>query len=186
MISLTKKSNSWRGFRFKRNGINRKIAKTMELHYLGETKTRQKRDKNKNFAVSSDEGYVNAYIFERGSGLNTLDKKWADEWRDKINKDYSIHKIKKKTLSQILKNLNVKKKFELLNIDVEGHEQNVINGASNTIKKNMPILLVEIEKKHTQKPIIQTINTIKNYGYNAHTFSNNQLVDVLDNENYYI
>jgi FkbM family methyltransferase len=132
------------------NGVNiDMLEKNLELF-----KIFRKRDRNKNFAVSSDEGYVNAYIFERGSGLNTLDKNWADEWRDKINKDYSIHKIKKKTLSQILKNLNVKKKFELLNIDVEGHEYEVLKGFDfNNFK---PIIItVEIHVKKT-KEIFET------------------------------
>ena len=81
------------------------LEKNLELF-----KIFRKRDRNKNFAVSSDEGYVNAYIL-RGSGLNTLDKKWADEWRDKINKDYSVHKIKKNTFSNTKK--PECKKFEL-------------------------------------------------------------------------
>ena len=132
------------------NGVNiDMLEKNLELF-----KIFRKRDRNKNFAVSSDEGYINAYIFERGSGLNTLDKKWADEWRDKINKDYSIHKIKKKTLSQILKNLNVKKKFELLNIDVEGHEYEVLKGFNfNDFQPS--IITVEIHVKKT-KEIFET------------------------------
>ena len=121
------------------------LEKNLELF-----KIFRKRDRNKNFAVSSDEGYVNAYIFERGSGLNTLDKKWADEWRDKINKDYSVHKIKKKNTFSNTKKPECKKKFELLNIDVEGHEHEVLKGFNfNDFQPS--IITIEIHVKKTKE-----------------------------------
>ena len=81
-------------------------------------------------------------------------------------------------------NIKIEGNIAFIKIDVEGHEQNVINGASATIKKNMPTMLVEIEEKHTKKPIIQTINIIKEFGYDAFTFNNNSLINILENDNY--
>ena len=49
---------------------------------------------------------------------------------------------------------------DLIKIDVEGHEINVINGALDTLKKNKPILLVEIEQRHITKPINEIFNEI--------------------------
>ena len=140
-----------------------------------------------NFALSDSEGETDLKLPLRSysifkDNIEELYKLGAAS----IHKENHFEKYKSLKVKKVkLDNIKINQKIGFIKIDVEGHEQNVINGASNTIKKNMPILLVEIEKKHTQKPIIQTINTIKNYGYNAHTFSNNQLVDVLDNENYH-
>ena len=103
----------------------------------------------------------------------------------------SIHKENKfinfksfKVKKQKLDNIKIEGNIAFIKIDVEGHEQNVINGASATIKKNMPTMLVEIEEKHTKKPIIQTINIIKEFGYDAFTFNNNSLINILENDNY--
>ena len=99
----------------------------------------RKRDKNINLAISSDEGDIKAYIFERGSGLNTTNKKWAEKWKKKIKKSFKIHKVKKNTLSNVLSNEKIKSDFELLNIDVEGHELEVIQGLD--LKKYRPKLI---------------------------------------------
>ena len=45
----------------------------------------RKKDKNINLAISKNKGVINAYIFERGSGVNTTDKKWADKWLSLIH-----------------------------------------------------------------------------------------------------
>ena len=39
------------------------------------------RDISINVAVSSKPGFVNSYIFDKGSGLNTLEKNWAEKWK---------------------------------------------------------------------------------------------------------
>ena len=61
----------------------------------------RKRDTNLNAAISSSSGFTKAFIFETGSGLNTLNKKWADYWSKKINKPFLTQKIKK-TLNEVL------------------------------------------------------------------------------------
>ena len=40
----------------------------------------------------------------------------------------------------------------------------------NTIKKNMPILLIEIEKQHTKKEVKESIKFINSLGYNSFFF----------------
>ena len=94
---------------------------------------------------------------------------------------YKSLKVKKKRLDDI----KIDENIGFVKIDVEGHEQNVINGASKTIKKNMPIMLIEIEERHTKKPIIQTINAIKEYGYDVFTLLNNELINIVDNKDYH-
>ena len=51
-------------------------------------------------------------------------------------------------------------------------EKNVFLGGLETIKRNKPVLLVEIEQKHTNKPVEQTINFIKSHNYNAFVYRN--------------
>ena len=45
-----------------------------------------------------------------------------------------------------------------IKIDVEGHEHAVLEGATKTIKRNMPNLLVEMEEKHNKIPINEMIS----------------------------
>ena len=102
-----------------------------------------------------------------------------------IHKENQFNKYKSlKVKTNKLDNIELGKNIGFIKIDVEGHEQNVINGASITIKRNMPVMLIEIEEKHTKKPIIQTINNIKSYGYDAFTLIGNSLINILENENY--
>ena len=56
----------------------------------------------------------------------------------------------------------------------------VIEGANNIIKKYKPTLLVEIEEKHTKKPVINTINKIKDLGYKVYYFKNNQIKEIVE------
>ena len=110
----------------------------------------RKKDKNINLAISKNKGVINAYIFERGSGVNTTNKKWADKWKKKIGKNYSIIKIKKNSLNNVFSYYKVNKKFELLNIDVEGHEIDVLKGIN--FKNIRPkIITIEIHVKKTEQ-----------------------------------
>lgn len=56
-----------------------------------------------------------------------------------------------------------------IKIDVEGHEIQVIEGGRNTILRDKPILLVEIEQRHLGKRSINSVfNSITNLGYNGY------------------
>ena len=75
-----------------------------------------------------------------------------------------------------------------IKIDVEGHEKEVIEGAKNLIKTFKPILLVEIEKKHNKKPVIETVKFIQEFGYSPFYCKNSELHSLeslknLDQEN---
>lgn len=65
-------------------------------------------------------------------------------------------------------------KISLIKIDVEGHELNVIHGALNTIKKHLPILIIEIEQRHHQQNIKDIINDIIVMGYACYYFDINK------------
>lgn len=53
----------------------------------------------------------------------------------------------------------------LIKIDVEGHEYQVIEGATETLKESSPALIVEIEQRHISRPIEEVFNLIVDRGY---------------------
>lgn len=54
-----------------------------------------------------------------------------------------------------------------IKIDVEGYEDAVLRGARETIGRDRPVLLVEIEEKHTHRPIERDIAAIAALGYDG-------------------
>ena len=81
--------------------------------------------------------------------------------------NYKKVPIKKKRLDDI----EIGNKIGLIKIDVEGHEKNVL-------KNNKPVLLVEIEERHTKIPITETINFIKSIGYKGFISKENDLIEI--------
>ena len=77
-----------------------------------------------------------------------------------------------------LDNFEISNNIGFIKIDVEGHELEVIDGAINTITKNMPVLLIEIEERHTQKSVLDSISYIKNIGYDCFFVKNRELVSI--------
>ena len=62
-----------------------------------------------------------------------------------------------------------------MKIDVEGFEQQVLDGAVETIAKNKPNLVIEMEEKHTKIPIEESIGNVLKLGYDGFAIINNQL-----------
>ena len=72
--------------------------------------------------LSSKEQIKDLYFFHNGSPINSIEKKTV------LNKkNFSIKKIKTSTLNSILHSQKTNK-IDYLNIDVEGHELDVLNG----------------------------------------------------------
>ncbi len=54
-----------------------------------------------------------------------------------------------------------------IKIDVEGHELKVIQGARRTIKRDKPVIVMEIDQKHSDTPVALTYDEMANLGYDA-------------------
>jgi FkbM family methyltransferase len=62
-----------------------------------------------------------------------------------------------------------------MKIDVEGHELAVLAGARRTIARDRPKMVVEIEEKHTGRPIEDMIAEVEAMGYCAHALIGGRL-----------
>jgi FkbM family methyltransferase len=98
-------------------------------------------------------------------GLSNKNKKsllYTDESNFGGSTQISFKKGKKSlVLFRKLDSLNLKKRADLIKIDVEGHEENVLKGASNYLKKYSPIILFE-----SQSSSIKTVvHLLKKFNY---------------------
>lgn len=64
-----------------------------------------------------------------------------------------------------------------IKIDVEGHESSVLRGARETLARNRPNLLIELEERHTERPLPELVAEVETYGYRALYLHDRQLRD---------
>ena len=94
------------------------------------------KDININCAISNKIGETDLFFYHSGSPINTLNKDVSKLQTAKIQK---IQKIKTNTLDNILKQINLNKTIDYMNIDVEGHELLVLDGFD--INKHKPSVI---------------------------------------------
>ena len=87
-------------------------------------------------------------------------------------KTHSIQ-VKKK----ILDSFKFNKKVGFIKIDVEGHEQKVLEGSLKILENNHPNLLIEIEERHRQLSPDYTISFLKEIGYQCFVFDKERLIE---------
>ncbi len=75
-------------------------------------------------------------------------------------------KVTTKKFDTLEKKIMKSKKIDFIKIDVEGHENKVIKGMTETLKFNRPILLIEIERRHN-KDYLWLFKFLKKFGYNC-------------------
>ena len=100
------------------NGINIDLdKKNIELFNF-----HRPTDKNICACVSSKEEMVDMYFFHDGSPINTIEKKTV------LNKkNFTVKKMKSTYLNSLLKNIDINT-IDYMNLDVEGHELDVLRG----------------------------------------------------------
>jgi FkbM family methyltransferase len=67
-----------------------------------------------------------------------------------------------------------------IKIDVEGHESAVLEGASRTLAKNRPNLLVEIEQRHLAVPVGTVLKGLLDQDYQGYFVQRGQLKSIKD------
>ena len=82
---------------------------------------------------------------------------------DFLEKDEEKHFTEKVKVMKLddwagLENL---KRLDFIKIDVEGNEMETLRGAEKTIKNFRPVLMVEMEQRHHEKPLQQMVSRLK-------------------------
>ena len=137
-----------------------------------------------NYALSNKNELTNLKIPHRGKSIfkNNFEEIYklgcATIHENNNFEKFKNYEVECKKLDDVIKD----KEISFIKIDVEGHELSVIEGANNIINKYKPTLLVEIEEKHTKRPVINTINKIKDFGYKVYFFKNNQIKEIIEND----
>mgnify|MGYP001562056841 CR=1 FL=1 len=96
---------------------------------------------------------------------------YVSEGNVKRNKEDKIEKIEVTTLDNFVKRNKIQN-VDFIKCDVEGFELNVFRGARKTMKKFKPIVLVEIEERHTKKYGINSLDVLdffKKLSYSAYS-----------------
>ncbi len=118
---------NWKGIKI---DISERSIKLNNFH--------RKRDVNLNLSVGKKNCFVDSFIFYDNCSMNTVDQDFSKYTEKSVNKKPEIKKIKQLTLDKILSIYNIRK-FNFLNIDVEGNEMNVLEGFQ--IRKFQPDLV---------------------------------------------
>jgi FkbM family methyltransferase len=68
-----------------------------------------------------------------------------------------------------------------IKIDVEGHEQKVIDGAGQTLARSRPFLLIEMETRHTSEQAVRDLqDQLASAGYRGYFFSGRKKLSLDD------
>ncbi|UWZ85560.1 FkbM family methyltransferase [Occallatibacter riparius] len=110
-------------------------------------------------ALSSGSGTASLRIESHDSGGATIEEKNPLGWVEN-GQDVSSRTIQKRTLdSYDLNNIS------FIKIDVEGHEESVVAGGLQTLRRNMPVLLIESEDRHNQGAPARLAKVLAEFGY---------------------
>tara|TARA_B110000008_G_C16967000_1_gene562461 strand:+ start:690 stop:1493 length:804 start_codon:yes stop_codon:yes gene_type:complete len=131
----------------------------------------QKNLKIYNLAISDKEKISKLYIpkinHKKNTGMSSLLQNTNNE-NFKLNKYNGLvsQKVKTITLDSFVKKNRIKK-IDFIKIDVEGHELQVLKKATNVLKKNRPILMIEIlnDKKKDYKKVFKLMRKLNYLSY---------------------
>ena len=77
------------------------------------------------------------------------------------------------------------KSLDFIKIDVEGYENQVLKSLSKSIKKFLPVILIEIEVRHSTKiKINELINDLKEMEYNFFFMKSGKTLSIIKNFNF--
>lgn len=121
-------------------------------------------------ALSNTDGRADLYLPQRGTGFSNQLGSLSDM---KAQTPHATVPVETRTLDACaFSNVGFVK------IDVEGFEMQVLEGARGTIARDKPVLLIELEERHTGEPIETLIAQVSALGYNAHFVRDGALVSI--------
>ena len=130
-----------------------------------------------NFALSNENKVSNLRIPIRDKKMNK--ENYEEHYlmgRATVHKLNNFQNYEKFEITlKKIDDFNFDNEISFMKIDVEGHEMEVIEGGKLFIKKNKPVLLVEIEERHSKKNIHHSIDYINGLGYNSYFYDENNL-----------
>ena len=93
------------------------------------------------------------------------------------NHSFKVKKIR-------LDSFKFNREVGFIKIDVEGHEQKVLEGSLKILENSQPNLLIEIEERHRQLNPDYTISFLKEIGYQCFVFIEGKLIKVETHKDY--
>jgi len=135
-----------------------------------------------NLALSNDEGDVELKIPLRKKSFFKVN--FEDYYEGGLATISEENKLKGKEIHTFaikktrLDSFQFNNKVGFIKIDVEGHEQEVLEGSVKILEKNKPNLLVEIEKRHRKLNPDYTISFLREIGYQCFIFDEGRLIEI--------
>ena len=117
-------------------------------------------------ALSDKESKTNLRYVDTNLGISTIEE---DNQLNGENKISSIE-VETKKLDQY-----AFEPISLIKIDVEGHEQAILNGAKNILEKFKPAIIIEIEERHKPNSISNITKFLEKIDYHGFFILNNNL-----------
>jgi FkbM family methyltransferase len=65
-----------------------------------------------------------------------------------------------------------------IKIDVEGHEESVLRGATNILRRDHPSLVIEIEERHNSGSVPRVNSFLQEFGYQGYFYRSNHLIPI--------
>ncbi|MBC70669.1 MAG: hypothetical protein CL492_17645 [Acinetobacter sp.] len=142
----------------------------------------KKNIKIENLAISSDSGETELRIPIRDITASFDNEEKYKLGTATIHKENNLENEKFDTLKSIKKicldDYDFNHQIGFLKIDVEGHEMDILRGAKKLIAQNMPIMLIEIEERHSGVQPNDAINEIEQLGYSCYFVDENFTLQV--------
>lgn len=121
-------------------------------------------------ALSNDDGTAELILPVQRSGRfsnqgATLQSKKLDG-----DKEFSVWPVAQKKLDSF-----DCRDVSFIKIDVEGFELEVLEGAQETLAREKPVMLIEIDAHHAKRPVDEAIGIVRGYGYDCYYVSRSSL-----------
>jgi FkbM family methyltransferase len=126
--------------------------------------------KFENVALSNFSGFTKMKVLKSNDRLSTIEN------------DNLIERFGEVELSDVtvrrLDDYEFSEKVGFIKIDVEGHEESVLQGAINLLDRDHPSLLIEIEERHKPNSINNIRNILIKLGYKGFFYLDDRLNDI--------